>query len=629
MTTHTKVILVFWALFQWPFFVFCQSDSIPKAKYPSRYFTEYDVDRNLDSKLEDTTINQNEIYHPYYRNYGIFQDLGNIGTPGRSMFFTHNRPTDFVLGFNPYQVFYKRPEDTKYYKTKLPYSDFNYTQGQRDVLLFAAKFAYNLSPRLNVGVDYNRVTSLGFYPRQYTSGYFTKLFGSYESKNRRYGLLANMNWNRGLLDENGGIRSDSLFESLTGANKAAPVQLTRSQSRYRNSILYAKQYFYLGKMNTEIKEEDTSYFMSRNGFIAHTFKYEKDNYFFDNPAGDTSSVLFPANSDIDSSGIFYDSIGSSSISNKLSYAYWTKSNERQQSFVEFALSHKYIEVRQMETFRTYNNVIGEANIERIPKNENNIGFKLHGSYCFTGYNQNDFKLAAEALYSNKLFAFTGGFTNQLYTPDYTHVYYRSAPFSWNNNYSKINVTNWRVGFQTKQFRHNFYANFNQYIIANWVYNGLQVNPEQSNKILVVNTLEASKTFQASILFFEHKIWVQQTNLDLLRVPTFGGFARYYLAGKIFKKVLELQVGAEVFYNTAFYGNAYHPSARVFHLQNQVQIGNYPMFDVFLTGKVMTAIIYVKYEHANMDWIRTGFYNTPHYPLPVRVFRLGLRLRLYN
>lgn len=612
-----------------PFLAFAQTDSLSKSKFPTTYLSEYDIDRNLPEHLEDTSINHNEIYHPYYRNFGIFQDLGNIGTPGRSQFFDFNRPSDFMLGFNPYQIFYKKAEDTRYYKTKLPYTDFNYTQGQRELLLLAAKFSYNLSPRLNVGVDFNRVTSEGFYPRQYTSGYFTKIFGSYQSKNNRYALLGNIVWNRGILDENGGLRSDSLFESLRGPNKAAPVQLNESQSRFKNNVIYAKQYYYLGKMASQNNFEDTIQRLSKSGFIAHTFKYERDNYFFDNPTGDTSSLLFPVNSGIDSTGIFYDSISSYSVMNRIAYAYYTKSNERQQSFIEFALSHRYIEVQQMDEKRNFNNVWTEARMERIPKNEQNIGVKLAGSYCFTGYNQNDFKLSGELLFATKKFNISGAFNNQLYTPDYTQVHYRSAPFSWNNNFSKINVTHWRAAAQTKQFKHNIYLSLNQYLIANFVYNGLNIAPEQSNKILVINTLELSKTFQASILFLEHKVWLQQANLDLVRLPTFGGFARYYLSGKIFKKALELQVGAEVFYNTAFYGNAYHPSARVFHLQNQTQIGNYPMLDFFLTGKVMTAIIYAKYEHANMDWINTGFYNTPHYPLPVRIFRLGMRLRLYN
>jgi hypothetical protein len=89
------------------------------------------------------------------------------------------------------------------------------------------------------------------------------------------------------------------------------------------------------------------------------------------------------------------------------------------------------------------------------------------------------------------------------------------------------------------------------------------------------------------------------------------------------------MGAELFYNSAYFGNSYNPSARAFYLQDDTKIGNYPMLDVFFTGQIMTATIYLKMEHVNMDWQNTGYYYTPHYALPVRAFRLGLRLRLYN
>jgi hypothetical protein len=61
----------------------------------------------------------------------------------------------------------------------------------------------------------------------------------------------------------------------------------------------------------------------------------------------------------------------------------------------------------------------------------------------------------------------------------------------------------------------------------------------------------------------------------------------------------------------------------------VQIGNYPLIDVFVTGQIKKAILFAKLEHVNMDMQNTGYYYTPHYPLPVRAFRIGVRWRMYN
>jgi hypothetical protein len=623
-----RTLFLFISIWFLPHWVLGQQDSANVKNYPTSYFTEYSLDRNLDLIPEDTTMLRNEIYHPYYRQYGMFQDLGNIGTPGRSLFFTFDRKTDFYLGSNPYQVYFKTPETTKYYHTKKPYADFKYTQGQRDLLLFAGKFAINLSPRFNFGVDYDRVTSEGFYPRQYTSGYFTNMFTSYQSENKRYGVIGNMIWNRGILDESGGLTNDSIFETLRGVNKAAPVKLESSQSRFKNKTFFAKQYYYLGKMNQLIENEDTSYSLSRAGFISHTLRYDDNNFYFDNPNGEFDSTLFPKGN-IDTTGVFYDSIGSNTWMNRLAYAYWTKSNERQQSFIEFAVAHKHIRTQQMLLTNSYNNVWGEAKMERIPKTSNNLGIKLGGTYCLSGYNASDFKFEAEIKYLNDWVDITAGLSNQLTEPDYVFTYYQSAPLSWTNRFSKMSITHWKADIQTKKYRHNFSLKFNQYIIANWVYFGKDILPEQTNKILLINTIEASKTFQLGWFRFENILYLQKANQDIIRLPELGANLRYYVNGHIFKKALYLQMGAELFYNSSYYGNAYAPSARAFYIQDQNRIGNYPMVDVFLTGQVMTAVIYVKYEHVNMDWQNVGYYYTPHYPLPVRAFRLGLRLRLYN
>jgi len=615
-------------------FVWAQKDTAVKnetavKEYTTQFETEYSKDRNLSLVYEDTAMRRNEIYSHHFRRNSVFQDLGNLGTPGRNLFFTWNRNSDFVLGFNPYQNFYKTVEGSKYYKSKKPYADFTYTQGQRELLIFKAKYTYNITPRLNIGVDFDRVTSQGFYPRQYTSGYYTNVFGSYETKNKKYGIIGNAIWNRGVLDESGGIRSDSLFESLRGPNKAAPVQLYKSESRFRSNSVFAKQYFYLGKLTETVDNEDTSYYLSRTGFISHTFRVDRDNFFFDNPKGDTSVALFPAGSGIDSTGIFSDSVSSKTIMNRLAYAYWTKSNEFQQSYIEFALAHKYIEVYQMGLFNTYQNLWGEAKLERLPKTDQNIGLRLGGSYCVWGYNANDVKLGGDIKFLFKALDVNGGLENTLSEPDFTLVHYKSAPFTWDNKYSKINVTHWHAGMGTKRYKHNFTANFNQYIIANWVYFGKQVSPEQSSEILVINTLEASKTFQLGWFFFENKLMLQKANLAIVRMPELSGNLRYYVNGNLFKKVVRMQLGAEVFYNTAYYANAYNPAARAFYLQDQTKVGNYPLIDVFLTAQVKTAVIYLKFEHVNMDWQNSGYYYTPHYPFPVRAFRFGLRLRLYN
>ena len=604
-----------------------QIDTVYLKKYPTFYTTEKQLDRNIPYKPVDTLVNRDEIYHPLYKKTVVFQDLGNIGSANRDALFKWDRPMGFNFAFIPYEIYYKRPEQTEYFLTKKAYTDIGYAQGQRNFIFLNVKAAINITPRWNIGGDYSRITNEGFNVNQKTSGYFSNFFTSYFSKNQRYGLLVSYYRNRGINNENGGLVSDSLYETLNGTNKASSVRLPTAQSRYKNNGVQVKQYFYLGKKSWLPKDDDSIPIVERKGFISHTLTLNDERFFFDNPNGDTS-YMFPTLG-IDSTGAFYDSIAARTVTNTISYTLWSKSNETHSSYLSFAGSHQMIDAQQITYGNKYQNVWGEAKLEHLPKSDNTIGFLLSGAYCGIGYNQNDVKLTADFTYRNRRFDLSGGIANQLMEADYTMQNYRSFPFNWENRFSKISVLNWKASLSSRGFRHNFHIRFNQYLIANWVYFSTAVNPIQTTDILVVNTLEANKTFQLGIFRFEHQLNLQKANLNIVRLPELSGNIRYYLHAELFKKAMLVELGTSVFYNTAWMGYAWNPSARVFHLQDTYKIGNYPLIDVFANVKVMTLVFFFKLEHVNMDWKNQGFYYTPNYPLPIRAFRFGFNVRLYN
>jgi hypothetical protein len=117
--------------------------------------------------------------------------------------------------------------------------------------------------------------------------------------------------------------------------------------------------------------------------------------------------------------------------------------------------------------------------------------------------------------------------------------------------------------------------------------------------------------------------------DLIRVPDFSAVIRYYFQAPLFRNALVFQLGADLFYNTSYYGNAYNPVTRAFYLQNDVLIGNYPLLDIFFNGQIKKATFFIKYEHLNQDWMNKGFYYTAHYPVPLSALRIGIKWRMYN
>jgi hypothetical protein len=185
-----------------------------------------------------------------------------------------------------------------------------------------------------------------------------------------------------------------------------------------------------------------------------------------------------------------------------------------------------------------------------------------------------------------------------------------------------------VRLSIRKFRHNFHVSANVYLLNNWIYINTIAEPQQTSTAITVTTIQLNKTFQAWKFYFEHQIIYQNSNNDVIRMPELSGKIRYYFQSR-FKK-MKFQIGFDVFYNSAYYANNYSPATRMFFLQNDRKIGNYPLIDPFVSGEIKRATIFAKYEHVNQDWFNlNGFYYTPHYPISLASFRFGIRWRFYD
>lgn len=603
-----------------------QTDSLKKSIiYPVTWQNKTGIEQSLEPNFLDTALNKNEIFIPFYSKFGAYQDLGQYGTAVNPVFWQNRQPFGFNLGSNPYQYFFKTPQQAKYYNTKLPLADFTYHQGPNDFLLFDALATANILPNLNVGVDFSRIAGRGFYQQQEVSQYYTQVFGKYQSNNKKWLILANYNWNRGKNDESGGLRNDSLFESLSGNNKAAPLLLSNCESRFKNSIGNLNVYYYLGKPTFQYNENDTTVLFKPKAFLNYEFSRTKTGLYFDNIAGDTSRLLFP-NYFFENNSNFKDSLNHEMLSQQFSFHSLLGNGKY---YFTTAFKNDVIEVLQRQQTNRYINNSILASLEKISKNnKNELLFKANLQYCFSGYNQNDVLVEMKAGFKTAKLLLNGGVANHLFQPDFTLSIFRSNPFLWQNNFSKTNLTHLFGSLQTTKLKYNYQVAFNQYIYVNFVFINTQALPQQNNDAIVVNTINAEKTFAFKFIRLSNQVIFQQTNTNVIRIPDAIANLRYYADFRVMK-VLQLQTGFNIFYNSAYYGNAYNPVSRLFYLQNEKSIGNYPLAEVFVTAMVKKAIFYVKYGHVNANIINTGFYYTPGYPLPLRALYLGLRWRMYN
>lgn len=599
-------------------------DSI--RKHPFIYNSAWGYDRDLNNQILDTNMNETEIFHPMYQKNVLFQDLGNIGTAGRSAIFSINQPIGFNGMFNPYESYFLLPQQARFYNTTKPFTELFYSQGSNELLFLKATHTQNILPRWNVGVDFQRISSEGFLLRQKTSHYNTQVTTNYHSKNKRYYLLAALTWNKGTLQENGGITSDSAFEALSGSNKTVNVNLISSQNQYRNRSAWVKQYYRFGNSYTTVKGDDTIYHFEPKSQISYTIKAEETSHIFIN-SGDSNNTLLPNQFYSTIANQTYDSLHNGLLENKVNYSWLNKNNELKQTFLNVGIFHQTAVISQSTYVNNHQNLIAEVQFEKRNKGNNSLSFFVDASAVLWGYNNNNHLIKAGIIYTTKPLELTVSGTQQVYTPDYSMLKFASNQFQWENKFNNSSSLSQHIIVKTNTLKNNFTLSINHYLIGNQTYINEVLLPEQASGNASIIHIQLDKTFKAGKFFFKHNLHYQQSNVKYIPVPSFGGMLRYYFQTNFYNS--KIQLGVDVFYNTAYYGMGWSPATRMFYLQQQNKIGNYPLINPFVCMQIKRAVLFGIYEHLNQNLINVGFYNTPHHPISLQSFRMGIRWRFYN
>ena len=68
--------------------------------------------------------------------------------------------------------------------------------------------------------------------------------------------------------------------------------------------------------------------------------------------------------------------------------------------------------------------------------------------------------------------------------------------------------------------------------------------------------------------------------SVLPLPQISLYTNMYLKFKV-AKVLMVQLGANMYYNTSYYAPYYEPATQQFQVQDEVNVGNFPLVNAFV------------------------------------------------
>jgi hypothetical protein len=123
------------------------------------------------------------------------------------------------------------------------------------------------------------------------------------------------------------------------------------------------------------------------------------------------------------------------------------------------------------------------------------------------------------------------------------------------------------------------------------------------------------------MHFDNRVLIQYSSEpDIVPLPTVAANLRWYAQFVVQKdeskthNVMEMQIGINAFWNTAWYAPAWNPALGVFHNQNVNLYNNGPYFDVFMNIQWKRCCIFLKYQNVGRGWpMRTrDYFTADHY-----------------
>ncbi len=590
---------------------------------------------SMTDTLTDGIHNTNPIFkHSVSNTY-----LGNLPSPYISnVFILRPRGEDF-LPLDRVRDYLFRPEDALDYNTSTAFAQISYfngggrgkTEDRVDVW-----YMQNINPFWNAGFRYNLMSADGAYSYQKSKTYNFSVFSSYEKE--RVAVSFFLNQNVGHYAENGGIEVLAEVRDTVLDPKIIGTKLVMEpRNNIANFNLSTLAQYNLGNAKEIITpvdsiNMDTTYTYPMKFALA--LKVEDNRYRFREESvetnfWDTTYLNTQSNQDI-TNNQKYEIDAKFILNEHPKYKYLPG--------VYAGLKFKYLKYDQRVSSDTINNrttnkytgtylTAGTFNMDSTTM----FNFDIWGSFCLAGEYSADYSLEGKIvqyLSRNRNSSVTAYALLETTTPNRYYDQYTGNHNQWETNFSKIHAYNIKGHYNNKRLRTEVGIALNN--TKNYIYFDTTAYPRQYDGNLVVFTAWAKQIFRLGKFYFDQKVYYQICNKDeVLQLPKVALYSHNYYQNRLFKKVLGLQIGIDLFYNTSFYSNAYDPSIMQFYNQDIEKTGNYPKLDVFLTLNIKRADLFVKYEHANERLGSRDYFSAYTYPINPAKVKFGIRWNFFD
>lgn len=226
---------------------------------------------------------------------------------------------------------------------------------------------------------------------------------------------------------------------------------------------------------------------------------------------------------------------------------------------------------------------------------------------------------------DSIFSFKGFAEINSKSPDFNKLLYQSTyiNYNWQNDFKNEELKSIGAQMIVNKWG-NIKATYS--IIDNYTYFNEESKPIQSTETLKYFKVKAQQYFTFRNFTIDNTIQYQKVESgdSFFRVPEIVTRNTLYYSNYLFKKKpLYLQTGVTFKYFTSFKANAYNPLLSEFVLQNDTEIGNFPVLDFFANAQIRRTRLYLKVENFSASFTGRKYYSAPNYPYRDLTVRFGL------
>ncbi len=585
---------------------------------------------------------------------------GNYGAPGQNQIF-FERPLAGEFFFeDAIEAWMHNTANMRYYNTRIPMTLLSHSTGgdkYSNLDRTQVEFSGNVNRKTQLGGGIDYIYSKGSYEAQADKDFTWRLFGSHMGD--RYEMQTFFNHYNYTTKESGGITDDRYItdpaEVQGGVtrvdNKSIPTRLTSAQNHLEGSQFYLNQRYKVGfyryrRDSVTDTVIDRTYVPVTSFIWTLDFKHGKHQFL--NNSGNDDRNFFDHS--------YLDGDGTDE-----STRYWRLRNTVGVSMLEgfnkwakfgFAIYGTHEVRRYTQVNDTITGTTLPEGLEALPVNMAHrktqnlmwLGGQLTkqqgsllrynataqfgvlgdaaGEIDITGDVTTRFKLLGDTV-SVKGY----GYFKNLAVP-YLLQQFVSNHYAWANSFNKtkrmrvggeLNIpfswTNVNVGYET----------LNDYIY--WDANGL---PAQHGGAVHVLSARWRQGLHFKAFNWDNSVTLQtSSNEQVLPLPKFAIYSNLYATFTI-ARVLHVQMGVDGNYYTKYYAPAYNPATMTFHIQREMECGNFVIMNLYANFRMKQARFFVAWTHFNQK-VHSGdaYFATPHYPLNPARLQVGVSVNFVN